>query len=138
MSEAEQVSRTTVPQFSTRQYFFELFGAFAIYAVVLFATIGRVGDAEPGLTKMALALAPVFPLILVFWAIMRAYYRSDEMHKRILTEAFAMGAMIFGWMLIIWGFAENGGAPQIPMVFVAPLLIGFWGMCMPIVMRKYR
>ena len=137
MSDSEKAKFSAAPQFSTRQYFVELFGAFGIYAVVLFATIGRVGDAEPGLIKMALALAPVLPLILVFWAIMRAYYRSDEMHKRILTEAFAMGAMIFGWLLIIWGFAENGGAPQIPMVFVAPLLIGFWGLSMPIVMRKY-
>ncbi|MEO9971640.1 MAG: hypothetical protein ABJG15_17725 [Hyphomonadaceae bacterium] len=128
----------TIPQFSTKQYFFELLGAFAIYTAVLFATIGRVGDVAPGSTKMALALAPVFPLILVFLAIMRAYKRSDEMHKRILKEAFAMGAIIFGWLLIILGFAENGGAPKIPMVFIAPLLIGFWGLCMPIVLRRYK
>ena len=136
MPEKESVG--SIPQFRTRQYFFELFGAFAIYGVVLFATIGRVGDMEPGLLKMAFALAPVFPLVLVFWAIMRAFYRSDEMHKRIAKEAFTMGAIIFGWFLIVWGFAENGGAPPMPMVFVAPLLIGFWGLCTPIVLRRYK
>jgi len=128
----------TVPQFSTKQYFFELFGAFAIYTVVLFVTIGRIDDVQSGVTKMVLALAPVLPLILVFWAIMRAYKRSDEMHKRIIKDAFAMGAIIFGWLLIILGFAENGGAPKIPMVLIAPLLIVFWGLCMPVVLRKYR
>ena len=127
-----------IPQFSPKRYFFELFGAFAIYGVVLFATIERVGDMEPGLLKMAFALAPVFPLILVFLAIMRAFKRSDEMHKRIIKDAFAMGAIIFGWLLIILGFAENGGVPKIPMVFIAPLLIGFWGLCLPIVSRRYR
>lgn len=126
-----------MPQFRTRQYFLELFGAFAIYGVVLFATIGRVEETDPGLMKMALALAPVLPLILVFWAIMRAYYRSDEMHKRIQREAFAMGAIIFGWILIFMGFAENGGLPKIPMIAVAPLLLMFWGICTPIVMRRY-
>ena len=128
----------TIPQFSTKRYFFELFGAFAIYGVVLFATSGRVGDMEPGLLKMAFALAPVFPLILVFLAIMRAFKRSDEMHKRIIKDAFAMGAIIFGWLLIILGFAELGGVPKTPMVFVAPLLIGFWGLCLPIVLRRYK
>ena len=127
-----------IPQFSPKRYFFELFGAFAIYTVVLFATIGRVGEVQSGPTKMALALAPVFPLILVFLAIMRAFKRSDEMHKRIIKDAFAMGAIIFGWLLIILGFAENGGVPKIPMVFIAPLLIGFWGLCLPIVSRRYR
>jgi hypothetical protein len=127
-----------IPQFTTRRYFFELFGAFAIYTTVLFLTITRVGDAEPGPVKMALALAPVIPLILVYIAIMHAFKRSDEMHKRIIKEAFAMGAIIFGWLLIILGFAENGGVPKIPMVFLAPLLLGFWGLCTPIVLRRYK
>jgi len=129
--------KASIPQFNTRQYFLELVGAFIIYAVVLFATVERVGDTEPGILKMALALAPVFPLILVFWAIMRAYYRCDEMYKRIIKEAFSMGAIIFGWLLIILGFAENGGLPKIPMVFIAPLLLAFWGLCIPIVIRRY-
>jgi fatty acid desaturase len=69
---------------------------------------------------------------------MRAFRRSDEMHKRIITDAFAMAAIIFGWLLVIWGFAENGGAPHIPMVFIAPLLVGIWGLCIPVVLRRYR
>lgn len=129
---------SSASNFSGRQYFVELFGAFLIYAAVLFGTIGRVEDAEPGLVKMALALAPVAPLILVFWAIMRQYNRSDEMHKRMVREAFALGSVIFGWLLIIWGFAQNGGAPQVPAIFMAPALIGLWGVCTPIVIRRYK
>lgn len=124
--------------FGGRQYIIELSGAFLFYGLVLMGTIVRVKDAQPGLEKLVLALAPTLPLALVFWAIMRQYGRSDELHKRIAREAFAMGAMIFGWILIIWGFAQNGGAPQVPMIFVAPLLIGFWGICTPIVMRRYK
>ena len=110
----------------------------ALYTVVLIATIGRVDDAEPGLVKFALALAPVLPLLLAFWAIMRQYNRSDELHKRMAREAFAMGAIIFGWLLIILGFAENGGVPKIPMIFLAPLLLALWGICTPIVQRWYK
>jgi hypothetical protein len=124
--------------FDGRKYYSELGGAFGIYMLVLYLTIGRVEESPTATIKMALAVAPVFPLLLVFWAIMRQYGRSDELDKRIAREAFAMGAMIFGWILIIWGFAQNGGAPQVPMIFVAPLLICFWGICTPIVMRKYK
>ena len=124
--------------FTARKYLIEFSGAMTLYMMVLFATIGRVDDAEPGLTKLALALAPVVPLGLAFWAIMRQYNRGDELMKRMAREAFAMGAMIFGWIIIIWGFAEIGGAPRIPMIFVGPLLLGLWGLCTPIVLRRYK
>ena len=126
------------PYFNTRQYLTELFGAMAIYLVVIILTMGRIGDTEPGLMKMALALAPVVPLILVFWVIMRQYNRSDELHKRMAREAFVLGAMMFGWIVIIWGFAELGGAPPIPTLVFGPTLLGLWGLATPIVMRKYR
>ena len=124
--------------FSGRQYLREFLSAMTLYTVVLFATIGRVADAEPGLIKLSLALAPVLPMLLAFWAIMRQYNRGDELHKRMAREAFAMGAMIFGWIIIIWGFAEIGGAPKTPMIFVGPLLIVLWGICTPIVIRRYK
>lgn len=131
-------SHESNPYFSGGRYIAELFGAFAIYMAVLFLTIGRIDDAASPSVKMLIALAPVSPLILVFWAIMRQYGRSDELHKRIAREAFALAAIIFGWILIIWGFAQNGGAPQIPMIFVGPALIGLWGLCSPIVIRRYK
>ena len=120
------------------RYFFELFGALLIYAVVLFSTIPIRDAAEAGPEKLAWSLVPVIPLILVFWAIIRQYNRFDELMQKISAEAFALGAMAVGWGLTVWSFGENGGWAPVQTIWIAPALIGAWGLSMPIVMRKYR
>lgn len=120
------------------RYLGELAGAFGAYAGVLFATLPRLEEAEPGIMKTVIALAPVLPLILVFWALIRQYNRLDERMKRISAEAFSLGAMVLGWGLTLWGFGVNAGWPELPTIWVAPAMIGLWGLSMPIVTRKYR
>lgn len=122
----------------TWRYGVELGGAFVIYALVLFFTIPARNATDPGLAKSALALAPVLPLLLAFWAILRQYARFDEMMKRINAEAFAFGAMLVGWGMTIWGFGENAGWPALPLIWVGPALVGAWGICLPIIIRRYR
>lgn len=126
------------PTAVTWRYFAELGGAFALYAGVLVLSIPARDAADLGLAKTLFALAPVVPLIFVFWAIIRQYHRFDELMKRIQAEAFALGAMIMGWGMTLWGFGENAGWPSLPTIWVAPALMGLWGLCMPIVLRRYR
>jgi len=134
----DQATHSVTPYFGGRRYFIELSGAFLVYVLVLMVTIVRVEAAEPGLEKITLALAPVLPLGLVGWAIKRQYDRSDELQRRMVIEAFALGALLFLIVMMIWGFAENAGAPRLPMIWIAPALMGLWGFCTPIVLRKYR
>ena len=122
----------------TWRYGVELGGAFAIYALVLFLTIPARDAAEPGLAKSALALAPILPLIFVFGAILRQYARFDELMKRINAEAFALGAMLVGWGMTIWGFGVTAGWPALPLIWIGPALMGAWGLCLPIVLRRYK
>lgn len=122
----------------TWRYGVELGGAFVIYALVLIGTIPLRDAADTGLAKSLLAIAPVLPLVLVFWAILRQYARFDELMKRINAEAFALGAMLVGWAMTLWGFGENAGWPALPLIWVGPALMGAWGLCLPIVIRRYK
>jgi len=120
------------------RYYLELGGAFALYAAVLAVTVSQRGAITDPPLAAAVEMAPVLPLILVFWAILRQYGRFDELYKRIHAEAFALGAMILGWGATVWGFAENAGMPPLPTIWIGPGLIAFWGLCLPLVVRRYK
>lgn len=116
-----------------RAYTFEFGGAMLAYIVIL---VGVVAS-RPHSENTWIEVLPALPLILAFWAIIRQYRRLDEFYKRIHAQAFALGAMILGLGVTVWGFAENAGMPALQTIWIAPALIALWGLCLPIVMRRY-
>jgi hypothetical protein len=125
---AEQTSNNMKP------YFIEFGGSMGLYVVVLIGVVATRSEGGWGV----LELLPTLPLLLGIWAIIRQYRRMDEFFQRIHSEAFALGALILGLLAIIWGFGENAGWPAIPMIWVGPALVGLWGLCLPIVSRRYK
>lgn len=116
-------------------YMREFIPAMAAYFVILISVVKlRPGGGNSGLWE----LLPALPLIFVFLAIIRQYGRCDEFYKRIHSEAFALGAMTLGLLLTIWGFGENADWPEIPTIFIAPALVAFWGLFLPIILRRYK
>ena len=116
-----------------KAYTLEFGGAMLGYMAVLIGVIAT----RPHTDMPWVEVLPAVPLILAFWAIIRQYGRMDEFYKRIHAQAFALGAMILGLVVTIWGFAENAGVPALPTIWVAPGLIALWGVCLPIVIRRY-
>lgn len=120
-----------------RRYFLEFGGAMAAYIVILFGVVATRKEGFSVSDGRWQELLPVIPLLFAFWAIIRQYNRMDEYYRRLHSEAFALGAMTLGLFFVIWGFAENAGAPTIPTIFYGPAMIGLWGVCLPIVQRRY-
>ncbi|MEM6684087.1 MAG: hypothetical protein AAF607_17770 [Pseudomonadota bacterium] len=121
-----------------RRYYMEFGGALALYVAVLMAVVaGRPADGYQGAAR-SVELLPFLPLLLGFWAILRQYARFDEFYKNVHAQAFALGAMLWGLSVMAWGFAENAGLMPLPTLWVAPGLIAFWGLSMPIVLRRYK
>ena len=85
-----------------------------------------------------LEVLPAVPLILAFWAIIRYYKKLDEFYQRIHSEAFALGALILGLGVMIWGFAENAGLPELSTMWIAPALLALWGVCLPFILGRYK
>lgn len=114
---------------------FEFGGSMASYMGVLMGVVAS--RPHEGITTY-LELLPAIPLFLALWAILRQYKRFDEFYQRIHSEAFALGALILGTGVMAWGFAENAGFPELSTIWIAPALIALWGICLPIVMRRYK
>ena len=115
-----------------KRYFIEFGSAMSLYAVVLISVI-HWRDSLPNIAQ----LLPAVPLLLAFWAIIRMYHRMDEFYQRVHSEAFALGALVTGVAVMIWGFAENAGVPALPTIFIGPAMIALWGLCLPIIIKRY-
>ena len=120
-----------------KRYLLEFGGAMVAYCVILISVVSTRPKGFSVEDGRWLELLPAIPLLLAFWAIIRQYKRMDEFYQRIHAEAFALGCMLLGLFLVIWGFAENAGAPQISTIFYCPVLIALWGLCLPFVIRRY-
>ncbi len=117
-----------------KPYFIEFGGSMILYVIVLSGVVATRPESGWGVWE----LLPTIPLLLGFWAIIRQYRRMDEYFQRIHSEAFALGALILGLAAIIWGFGENAGWPALPTIWVTPALVGLWGICLPLVSRRYK
>ena len=122
-----------------RKYFVEFGIAMIAYTIVLMTVVAMRpdGDEYQGPARF-LELLPILPLLGAFWAIIRQFRRMDEYYQRIHAEAFALGAMTWGLIIMAWGFVENAGGPQLSTMFVAPGLIAFWGLSLPIIAQRYK
>lgn len=119
-----------------RAYLKELVPGMILYLVALSVPVAL--DPEPGTNVSWLWMLPVVPVLLMLWAILRQYERCDEFYRRLHSEAFAFGAIMVGAFFTIYGFGENAGWPDIPLIWVGPALLGSWGASLPFVLRRYR
>lgn len=126
---------TTQKSSGIKSYFIEFGSAMAAYVVILMVVVST----RPHEGSLAwIELLPTLPLFLAFWAIIRQYKRCDEFYQRVHSEAFALGALILGLGVMVWGFAENAGLPELPTIWIAPALIALWGLSLPLVSRRYK
>ena len=115
-------------------YLREVIPAVIAFFVVLIIVIKlRPEDGHGGL----LEFLPTLPLIFILVAIIRQYRRSDELFKRILLESFALGSLMLGLVLAIWGFGENAGWPELPTIYIAFAFSQFWVLFLPFIIRRY-
>lgn len=101
-----------------KAYLRELGGAFAVYAVLLVATI-RYGRAmDEGLLRTVVLLSPMLGFCLMLWAIARHLGRVDEYLRRYLLESFALAAALTAGLTFSYGFLETAGYPRLSMFSV--------------------
>jgi len=122
-----------------RKYYIELgISMLAYIGTLMYVVATRPVDTEGNEVHRFIEVLPIIPLIFVFWVIIRQFRRCDEYYQRIHAEAFALGAMVWGLVIMTWAFAENAGAPPLQIMFIAPGLIAAWGLCLPIIIRRYK
>jgi drug/metabolite transporter (DMT)-like permease len=125
--------------FRTRRYLIELFGAFALYAVLLVGANALERAVRPeGAARIAIALSPMIGAAAAAWVILRALWRMDEMQRRIQLDAIALSFLGTALLTFGWGFAESAGLPQLRAFAVWPIMGTLWGLGLVVAQRRYR
>ncbi len=128
---------STTP-FSTRTYLKEFGGAMLAYTILLPLSLVLIEAHPTAPWRAALALAPVLPVALALWAVLRGVARMDELQRRIQFEALVMavsGAIV---LTFAYGTLQNVGLPALNLMFITPLLVALWGGALALASRRYR
>lgn len=125
------------------RYLREFFPAMAGYLVLIVVSGTLVPRMESQAGRVALAVLPLLPIVLLIRAMVRVLRDQDELERRIDLEAIAIAAMstAFGFFsfgllsLADIGWHVSGDAVAI---WVMPCLFAIFGIAKPLVARRYR
>ena len=96
---------------ASRRYTSEFTVAIVLYMAVLLWTRSAFRTYH-GPWELAIALAPLLPVILVFIAGIRLYAGTDEFNKRIMVESLAIAGVITALLAVTYGFMEGDQLPR--------------------------
>jgi len=108
----------------TKAYHIELFGAIALYTVLLMAAIRFGRPMDDGVLRTLVLVSPMIGFGATVWAIARHLARVDEFIRRQLLENVALAAAITAGLTFTYGFLETAGFPKVSMFTVWCLLCG--------------
>lgn len=111
----------------TRAYHRELFGAIALYTVLLMAAIRYGRPMDDGMLRTLVLVSPMLGFGVMIWAIARHLARVDEFIRKQLMENVALAAAITAGLTFTYGFLETAGFPKLSMFTVWCALCGTFG-----------
>ena len=109
-------------------YHRELFGALALYAVLLTLSIYFGKTMAHGALRTVLLLTPMVGFGATIWAIARHLWREDEYMRQRLMENIALAAAMTAGLCFTYGFLELAGFPRLSMFTVWCVLCGSFGL----------
>lgn len=125
-----------------KRYHRQFWPAMLAYVLVIFAMKWLLHRVEmPGL-RVALALAPMLPMIAVVRAMVQRILAGDELERRVELEAVSISATTVGLLSLSYGLLEAANeAPfgrESMMLWVLPLLMFIYGLAKCLAMRRYE
>jgi hypothetical protein len=88
--------------------------------------------------RYLLAVVPVLPAALVVFLFVRRLAQTDELQKRIQTEAFGFALAGTALLTFTYGFLEGAGLPHLNWTFILPLIAVLWAIGAAIFTFRYR
>jgi hypothetical protein len=110
-----------------KRYLKEFIPAMAAYVVIVYVSVWLLKHHEHSPLRFLLAVLPVVPAAFAMWAAIRYFRGLDELQRRIQFEGLAFSFLATCLIALSWGFLQNAGLPHADVIWVAPLLIGLWG-----------
>src|SRR5487761_109431 len=112
--------------------------ALLAYLMLLVGSV-TVLRGNPGASwRYVVAVVPVLPAALVVFLFVRRLALTDELQKRIQTEAFGFALGATALLTFTYGFLEGAGLPHLNWTFILPLIAVLWGVGTAIFTFRYR
>ncbi len=125
---------------AARRYTRDMLLASGLYAVFVFAGASAIRYADPPQwAVIGIALAPLFPAMLMLRAYAVFVAAVDEFQRRMQSEAIMIAAGVVGFGSFAYGFLEEwAGFPHVPLIWVLPVLIAAWGVALCVIRLRYK
>lgn len=121
-----------------RRYTLRVIGLMVMYTILLFVSIWVLPKISITPWRVPIAVLPAVPLLFVVWSAIQFIRTLDELQKTIHVEAITFSFLLTAVLTLTYGFLENAGLPQIPILYVPLVMCVLWGVGAGIASRKYR
>ncbi|MDZ4767404.1 MAG: hypothetical protein SGI73_22925 [Chloroflexota bacterium] len=88
--------------------------------------------------RFAIAVLPALPIGVGVWFFIGYLRRMDELQQKIQLEAIGFSSGVTGLINFTIGLLETAGLARQSLIWVFPMLIGFWGLGQIIARRRYE
>jgi hypothetical protein len=122
----------------TKRYLRDFSLSMTLYVIVILGSTSLLDRMGESAWRIPIALSPALPIILMLGAFMRYLSGIDELQQRIQLMAIAFAAGAVGLLTFSYGFLETIGFPHLPLVWIFPAIIVFWGLGTAFFSRKYQ
>src|ERR1700681_611788 len=92
------------------------------YMMLLIGSVTVLRGNPDASWRYVIALVPVVPAALVVFLFVRRLAQTDELQKRIQTEAFGFALAGTALLTFTYGFLEGVGLPHLNWTYILPLI----------------
>lgn len=122
---------------AARQYNRRFLVAMVGYMVALIVSQSLLNTLTGDALRYLVSIIPMFPVGYGLSAYLSFIRQIDELQRRIQLDGVGFSVVMTGLITFTLGLLETTGLPSIGMVWVFPMLIGFWGIGVCVANRRY-
>jgi hypothetical protein len=126
---------------ASRRYNKRYLIATPLYLVLLFLAVYILRHGHPShAVAIVIAVLPTIPLVAMI-AIAGLYLKeeTDEFQRSIFQQSLLWSIGFILAVTSVWGLLEMiAGVPHLPIFYVFPAFCVFFGICSPLLKRRYR
>jgi hypothetical protein len=119
-----------------KKYYLRMTGGSVTYALGIFALNSFYDKQSP--YRYWLVLLPVLPLIYVSFTAIRFISDTDEMWRKVYTEAMAFSGLATGFTCFSYLFLRGMGAPEFHGEWALYIMFAYYGIGLIFSWRRYK
>jgi hypothetical protein len=112
--------------------------ALLAYLMLLIGSVTLLRANTEASWRYVVAVVPVLPAALVVYLFVRRLAQTDELQRRIQSEALGFALAGTALLTFTYGFLEGAGMPHLNWTFILPLMAVLWGVGTAIFTLRYR